>query len=400
MSSSVRRVETDVVVIGGGAAGLFCASIAAKRGRRVVVLERSEKPGKKILISGGGRCNFTNRVVTPDNFISKNPHFARSVFSRFDNSAFIKLVESHGISYHEKTLGQLFCNNSSREILDMILSECRAGGVSIECDSEIISIEKNEHWIVTTSTSEVLADSVVVACGGLPIPKMGATDFGLRVAKQFGLTIVPTAPALVPLTLGDDFKDFKDLSGISIDCETSANGVVFQEAILFSHRGVTGPAVLQISSYLQPTESFTINLFPQESTVDFVESNSSNNAEFKTILSHRFSKRFAEAMTVVLEEELKFPLARPFKQVDKKSRAVIAETLANWFIQPSGTEGYAKAEVMRGGVDTGELNQKTMESKRVAGLYFIGEVVDVTGWLGGYNFQWAWSSGYSAGMSA
>jgi predicted Rossmann fold flavoprotein len=343
----------DVVILGAGAAGLMCAIEAAKRGKTVAVLERSEKVGKKILISGGARCNFTNLHCGPANFLSANPHFAKSALARYTARDFISLVEAHGIPYHEKTLGQLFCDRSARDIVNMLRDEYDRAGVEIFLNCDIGAIEKREVFRVETNLAEFEAASLVVATGGASIPKMGATSFGYRIAKQFGLAVVPPYPALVPLTLNEtDRERYCDLSGISTEVIAKADGAQFQEKMLITHRGLSGPAILQISSYWKPGETIEIDLVGD--------------------MPKRLANRWAEWNE--------------------------PETLHAWKIKPNGTEGYAKAEVTGGGVDTRELSSKSFEANRIRGLYFIGEVVDVTGHLGGFNFQWAWSSGYCAGQ--
>jgi predicted Rossmann fold flavoprotein len=346
------------LILGGGAAGLMCSIEAARRGRTVAVLERGEKVGKKILISGGGRCNFTNRHVGPANFLSANPHFAKSALARYTSREFIALVEAHGIAYHEKTLGQLFCDGSAREILQMLQHDYEREGVGIFLNCEIGKIEKGELFRVETNLGEFEAPSLVVATGGPSIPKMGATSFGYRIANQFGIEVVAPFPALVPFTLNEaDQQHYCDLSGISADVIARAvSGPPFREKMLITHRGLSGPAILQISSYWKPGETIQLDLQPNP------------DISLPKRLAHRWAEWNAP------------------------------ETLHEWTIKPNGTEGYAKAEVTGGGVDTNELSSKTFEAKKVPRLYFIGEVVDVTGHLGGYNFQWAWSSGYCAGQ--
>jgi predicted Rossmann fold flavoprotein len=388
-------VKHDVIVLGAGAAGLMCAIAAGKRGRRVLVLEHAERPGKKILISGGGRCNFTNLHAAPENYLSQNPDFCKSALARYTPADFIRLVDSHGIAWHEKKLGQLFCDGSSRQIVEMLLAECQAAGVEIRLNSRVNAVRHNGGFVLETSVGVSECDSLVIATGGLSIPKIGATDFGYRLAEQFGLRIVPPQPGLVPLAFSNaQQRAFAELSGISVDARVSANGASFRENLLFTHRGVSGPAILQISNYLVDGETFSLDLLPDRPARDWLLNESRTNKELKTVLGQVLPQRFAQQWCA---------LCAPSKPMHRHSASEldeIARRLHHWEITPAGTEGYAKAEVTRGGVDTGELSSKTMESRRVRGLYFIGEVVDVTGWLGGYNFQWAWASGHAAGQSA
>lgn len=382
---------TDVVIIGAGAAGLMCAIEAGKRGRKVVVVEKAEKIGKKILISGGGRCNFTNRTVTRQNYISRNPHFCTSALSRFTPHDFISLVEKHNIAYHEKKLGQLFCDDSARQIVEMLHSECLQHNVHIHTNTEVHSIEKaDETFTVHTSNNTYTTQSLVIASGGKSIPKMGATGFGYTVAKQFGLKIIEPIPALVPFTFTN--FPFSEASGASLDVEIECNGSTFRENILCTHKGLSGPAILQISSYWNHGDTITINLFPDTNVHELLTEHHTSKTELKNFLSPYLGKRFAEIWC-----ELYLP-SKPLAHYTHKQIESIATQLQHWQLLPTGTEGFAKAEVTRGGVDTNELSSKTMEAKRIAGLYFIGEVVDVTGWLGGYNFQWAWASGFAAGQ--
>jgi predicted Rossmann fold flavoprotein len=362
--------ETDVVVIGGGAAGLMCAAEAAKRNRRVVLIEHAEKVGKKILISGGGRCNFTNLGAGPENFLSTNPHFAKSALSRYTQHDFIELVQKHRIAFHEKTLGQLFCDGSARQIVAMLLAE--AEGAEVHTDTRVTAIHRGDRFRLETSRGELFCQSLVLASGGLSIPKMGASGFALEQAKRFGLKLVETRPALVPLTL-----KVPDIAGVSLPVVASLGRTKFPEALLFTHRGLSGPAILQISSYWKPGQEIVIDLLPGLDAVQFVKErrHARPKAELRTILAEVMPQR----------------LATELESVDPAS-------FNKWRIVPTGTEGYAKAEVMVGGVDTAELSSQTMEAKKVPGLYVIGEAVDVTGWLGGYNFQWAWSSGWAAGQ--
>jgi hypothetical protein len=344
----------DVVIIGAGAAGLMCAIEAGKRGRSVVVLERNATPGRKIRISGGGRCNFTNTETTPGKFISANPSFHKSALARYTPDDFIRMVGKHHVAYHEKKLGQLFCDGSSQQIINLLLKECAAAGAAVRVNSAVTSVRKDQHFTVATSEGELETRSLVIATGGLSIPAIGATDFGYRIARQFDLKVGEVRPALVPLTLGgDEGRSLRELSGVSLEADVSCGRAAFRENILFTHRGLSGPAVLQISSYWNPGDALVVS--PRQHPRRFIQ----------------------------------------------KWRALYGEApLEKWTVIPSGTEGYAKAEVTLGGVDTNELSSKTMEARGVPGLYFVGEVVDVTGQLGGFNFQWAWASGFVAGQYA
>jgi len=384
----------DVIVIGGGAAGLLCAIEAGKRGRKVIVLEHADRIGKKIAISGGGRCNFTNIHTSPENFISANPHFCKSALARYAPSDFISLVEKHGIPYHEKKLGQMFCNEGSRRIIEMLLNECESAGVEIRCGGTVRSVEKRAKFEVETEIGSVVASSLVVATGGLSIPTLGATDFGYRMARQFGLAIQEPRPALVPFTLSSRTQtELTTLSGISVDALVSYGGQQFRENILVTHRGLSGPAILQISSYWKPDASIAINLLPEHDAGKLLREQQDGEMELANFLSQFLPRRFAHAWCA-----LNAP-SQPLKRFTPVQLARIAERINHWEIVPSGTEGYKKAEVTAGGIATGELSSQTMEVRRVPGLYFIGEVVDVTGQLGGYNFQWAWASGFAAGQS-
>lgn len=386
--------ETDVVVIGGGAAGLLCAIEAGKRGRGVVVIEHAERIGKKIAISGGGRCNFTNINTSSDHFISANPHFSKSALARYTPSDFISLVEKYGIPYHEKKLGQLFCDEGSRRIIEMLLHECEAAGVEIRCGSTVRGVEKEENFEVETETGRVVSQSLVVATGGLSIPTLGATDFGYRMARQFGLAIQEPRPALVPFTLSSRTQtELTPLSGISVDALVSCREQQFRENVLVTHRGLSGPAILQVSSYWQPGAAIAINLLPEHDAGKLLREQQNREMELANFLGQFLPRRFAHAWCA-----LNAP-SQPLKRFTPAQVTDIAERLNHWEIIPSGTEGYNKAEVTAGGVATGDLSSQTMEVKRVPGLYFIGEVVDVTGQLGGFNFQWAWASGYAAGQS-
>jgi predicted Rossmann fold flavoprotein len=385
-------MKADVIVIGGGAAGLMCAAAAGARGRRVAVLEHNEVVGRKIAISGGGRCNFTNTGTTAKNFISANPHFARSALARYTPADFVALVERHRIRYHEKKLGQLFCDESSRLVIEMLLKECDAAGVEVRTNCRVASVRKDELFAVETNRGTFECESLVIATGGLSIPKLGATDFGYRVARQFGLKIVNPEPALVPLTLARaDLEAFEALSGVSVHAAVRACGAEFVENILFTHRGLSGPAVLQISSYWTRGEQVSIDLLPGLDARALLESGRDSAAELSTVLARRLPRRFAQSWA-----EMYAPRG-PLRAVPAHALKAVAERLNDWRVEPAGTEGFRKAEVTRGGVHTDELSSKTMEARRAPGLYFIGEVVDVTGHLGGHNFQWAWASGHAAG---
>ncbi len=385
--------EVDVVVIGGGAAGLFCAIEAGKRGRKVVVLEHAERIGKKISISGGGRCNFTNLHAGPDNFISANPSFCKSALARYTPADFVALVRKHNISFHEKKLGQLFCNEGSGRIIDMLLNECSDAGVEVICRSTVQRVAKNERFEVELTDRTLQSQSLVIATGGLSIAPLGATDFGYKLARQFGLKIEPTKPGLVPFTLTKDvLKQLAPLSGVSVDAEVSCNGNQFRENILVTHRGLSGPAILQISSYWEERQAIDIDLLPNEDARKLLSENRASEISLANLLSRFLPKRFAHAWC-----ELNFP-SQPISRYTPRQLEEIATRLHHWRIIPGGTEGYRKAEVTAGGVSTAELSSRTMQTTKVPGLYFIGEVVDVTGQLGGYNFQWAWSSGYAAGQ--
>lgn len=380
----------NTIIIGAGAAGLMCAIEAGKRGRKVLVLEHAEKIGKKILISGGGRCNFTNLDVKPENFISNNPHFCKSALARYAPQDFISLVEKYGIKYHEKKLGQLFCDGSAKEIVQILQKECDDADVEIKVDCSVSEITKTENFIVKTSNRDFSSESLVIATGGISIPQMGATDFGYKIAKQFGLKLTKTIPGLVPFTLNEG--SYSELSGLSIDSIVSCNNISFRENILFTHKGLSGPAILQISSYWNEDDEITIDLLPGVDLVSVINEHKPNKTEVVNVLAKFFPKRLAEKWC-----ELNFP-TKPVNRLSDKEIEQINKLLHNWKLVPEGNEGFGKAEVTRGGIETDELSSKTMETKKVPGLYFIGEVVDVTGWLGGYNFQWAWASGFAAGQ--
>ncbi len=381
----------DVVILGAGAAGLFCAAEAGKRGRRVAVLESAERAGKKILISGGGRCNFTNIYCTPENFLSANAHFAKSALARFTPADFIALVDKYKIPFHEKTLGQLFCDRSAQEITGLLEAECAAGGVKIFLNAQVREVAKTTEFVVRMESEELRAPVLVVATGGLSIPKMGATSFGYELAKQFGLKIQPTRPALVPLILGKHGqKQYCDLAGVSAEVIASLDGVAFREKMLITHRGLSGPAILQISSYWERGSAITLDLAPGRELAPAVQRAKYRNLpELIAALQGSLPRRFAERWV-----ELHEPESLSNAGLEKFEQEVHA-----WSVLPAETEGYEKAEVTAGGVDTDELSSKTMESRKVPGLFFIGEVVDVTGHLGGFNFQWAWASGAAAGRA-
>jgi len=404
----LKKVFKDVVIIGAGAAGLMCAIEAGKRGREVILVDAAHKLAEKIRISGGGRCNFTNRYARAENFLSSNPHFCRSALACFTPLDFIALVEKHGIRYHEKKLGQLFCDDSSQQIIDMLQDECQTVNVEWQISSQVEQIEylpgnagvqKAGHkFLLTTERNILETTSLVIATGGLSIPQIGASAFGYQVANQFNIRVTSLRPALVGLTFPtEDFADFKDISGVAIDTEVSCRGTSFRESILFTHRGLSGPAILQISSHWQPGESIHVNLLPQEDMQQILLAHKRSAMLLPNLLTHYLPKRFVQVWCSKMLGQLSIP-ERPMNQYRDSELRKIAYELHNWQITPSGTVGYKKAEVTLGGVDTHELSSKTMESKRIPGLYFIGEVVDVTGQLGGFNFQWAWSSGFAAGQ--
>lgn len=392
-------MHKDIIIIGGGAAGLFCAFTAARRGRSVLLLERAEKVGKKILISGGGRCNFTNLYAAPENYLCRNPNFHKSALARYTPHDFIELVERHGIRYHEKKLGQLFCDNSAQDIVNLLLRECERAGVQIRTHCQVEAVEQSNHrFVVTTSQGRLESGALVVATGGLSIPQMGATDFGYRIAKQFGLKLVQTRPALVPFTLSEiDRRVFTPISGVSVDALVSLDAHAFRENILVTHQGLSGPAILQISSYWEPGAALNINLLPDHDAHALLAAERTSQKELKTLLSQHWPQRFAQAWAQLNTPPDK--AAKPLRQFSNKELEAVADRLQNWQIKPNGTEGFRKAEVTVGGVNTDELSSQTLEARRVPGLFFIGEVVDVTGWLGGYNFQWAWASGHAAGSA-
>lgn len=391
------KTAYDTIIIGAGAAGLMCALTAGKMGKSVLLLDHAKKTAEKIRISGGGRCNFTNIHCSPANFLSQNPHFCKSALSQYTQFDFIDIVARHGIKYHEKKLGQQFCDDSAQQIIDMLLSECADGGVDYKNETSVNGVQKSDDlYIVQTSRGEFQSHSLVIATGGLSIPKIGATKFGYDIAKQFGLNIIETRAGLVPLTFSDaTLERCKSLSGISVEASVSANKTTFDEGLLFTHRGLSGPSILQISSYWKEGQDIEVNLAEGQNALDILKAKKQSNPkqDIFTITSDILPKRLAEDICTHLE--LKGNLA---DQSDKKLQS-LADNINHWRVKPAGTEGYRTAEVTLGGVDTNHLSSKTMECKEHKGLFFIGEVVDVTGHLGGFNFQWAWSSGYVAGMN-
>ncbi|MEK9540533.1 NAD(P)/FAD-dependent oxidoreductase [Pantoea agglomerans] len=391
--------QFDVIIIGAGAAGLFCAAQAGQRGRRVLLLDNGKKPGRKILMSGGGRCNFTNLYTEPAAYLSHNPHFCKSALARYTQWDFIDLVNRHGIAWHEKTLGQLFCDDSAQQIVDLLLAECDKGNVTLRLRSEVLSVARDESgYTLQLNGSTVQAEKLVIASGGLSMPGLGATPFGYKIAEQFGLSVFPTRAALVPFTLHKPLlEQLQTLSGVALETTIDAqDGTRFKEAMLFTHRGLSGPAVLQISSYWLPGEFVTIDLSPATPLEAFLtaQREAHPNLSLKNSLAKILPKRLVEVL-----QALKVVPDITLKQLNSKQQTELAQTLHAWSIQPNGTEGYRTAEVTLGGVDTTQLSSKTMEARAVPGLYFIGEVADVTGWLGGYNFQWAWSSAWACAQA-
>ncbi|NOT83204.1 MAG: NAD(P)/FAD-dependent oxidoreductase [Methylococcaceae bacterium] len=386
----------DVIIIGAGAAGLMCAIEAGKRGRKVLILDHANKAGKKILMSGGGRCNFTNYSVAAENYLSRNPHFCKSALSRYTQWDFLALVNAHRIAYHERLHGQLFCDDSAKDILTMLLTECAAVGVTVQLDTRIDQLDQQDGTFrLSTAHGILTAQSLVIASGGLSIPKMGATPFGYKVAEQFGLAIVPTRAGLVPLTLQPQDKDlFAPLSGIAVPCSISAGQRQFKGNLLFTHRGLSGPCVLQISSYWQPGATLHINLLPEGDIADLLSTQKAQQSRLmlKTVLAEQLPKRLLSAL---IPEDL---LITPVQALTHKQVQAISDQLHHWQLKPNATEGYRTAEVTIGGVDCNDISSKTLASLKHPNLYFIGEVLDVSGWLGGYNFQWAWSSGWCAGQ--
>ena len=394
--SATTPAHFDVVIIGGGAAGLMCAFEAGRRGRRVLVIERAERCGKKILMSGGGRCNFTNLYIEPDRFLSANPHFAKSALARYTQWDFIALVEAHGIAYHEKELGQLFCDGSSKQIVAMLLAECERAGVRIEVNNEVEDVRRDgEEFLLDTTLGPLACTSLVIASGGLSIPKMGATGFGYKLARRFGHAVHPTRAGLVPFTFdAGPPAGFEELKGVSLPVRAQANGQTFDAGMLFTHRGLSGPAMLQVSSYWQPGDTIRVDMLAGADAEAWLLTRKRErpDTELHKVLAEALPKRLAQRVC-----ELAAP-SRPLHHIPDRELRALASQLTTWCFVPVGTEGYRTAEVTLGGVDTNELSSATMMSKRVPGLYFIGEVVDVTGHLGGFNFQWAWASGHAAGQ--
>lgn len=389
----------DAVIIGAGAAGLFCAAQAGQMGLRVLLIDNGKKPGRKILMSGGGRCNFTNLYVEPAAYLSANPHFCKSALARYTQWDFIELVNKHNIAWHEKTLGQLFCDDSAQQIVDMLVAECEKGNVTMRLRSEVLSIDRDEAgYLLTLNGDSVRTPKLVIASGGLSMPGLGATPFGYKVAEQFGLKVLPTRAGLVPFTLHKPLLDaLQVLSGVSVPSVVSAqDGTVFRENVLFTHRGLSGPAILQISSYWQPGEKVTINLLPDSDLDAFLneQRDAHPNQSLKNTLAMQLPKRLIE----ILQQMGQIPDCT-LKQLNLRQQEALVGLLTAWEVQPNGTEGYRTAEVTLGGVDTHALSSRTMEARGVPGLYFIGEVMDVTGWLGGYNFQWAWASAWACAQA-
>ena len=396
--SNLPKSHFDVAIIGAGAAGMMCAIEAGRRGRRVVLIDHAEKPGEKIRISGGGRCNFTNTRTTPANFISRNPHFCKSALKRYTPADFIKWVDARNIAWHEKTLGQLFCDDSATQIISMLTDHCRDAQVTLRLSTSVETVEKSgAGFALKTDRSPVTCDALVIATGGKSIPKMGATDFAYRIARQFGLGVIDTRPALVPLTFSGDLLDeMKALSGVSTEAEVSCNGAKFREALLFTHRGISGPSILQISSYWREGDEVSIDLAPNVDVLARLKTARQNHGKLapQNVLAEFLPKRLADSIALRAGLEGKIGDASDVRLQH------LANAAKQWRVKPVGSEGYRTAEVTLGGIDTDGLSSKTMEAKTTPGLYFIGEAVDVTGWLGGYNFQWAWASGWAAGQVA
>lgn len=391
----MKPTDKDVIIVGAGAAGLMCAAQAGKRGRSVLILERSDQIAKKIRVSGGGRCNFTNIRTGSGNFISRNPHFAKSALARYTPQDFCALLNRHKIAFHEKKLGQLFCDKSSQEIIGLLKLECDRCHVEIVLGAKVLGVAKRDLFCLATSEGEFRSQSLVFATGGLSTPSLGATDFGYNAARQFGIKVHDCRPGLVPLTFGKkDLRVFKDLPGVSLAAIVSLEDVSFHENILLTHKGLSGPAILQVSSYWQPGKSIRINLVPDTDIFTMLKNHQSKKITLKNLLTNFLPARFTETLCAHVLKN------KPLNQYSLKELREIAHLLGDWKVVPEGTEGYAKAEVTVGGVDCDELSSKTMEAKKIPGLYFIGELVDVTGHLGGFNFQWAWSSGYAAGQYA
>ncbi|MHC0462557.1 BaiN/RdsA family NAD(P)/FAD-dependent oxidoreductase [Kosakonia cowanii] len=389
----------DAIIVGAGAAGMFCAALAGQAGQCVLLLDNGKKPGRKILMSGGGRCNFTNLYVEPAAYLSQNPHFCKSALARYTQWDFIDLVGKHGIAWHEKTLGQLFCDDSAQQIVDLLVAESEKGNVTQRLRTEILSVERDDNgYTLQLNGGTVQAAKLVIASGGLSMPGLGASPFGYKIAEQFGLKVLPTRAGLVPFTLHKPLlEQVQTLSGVSVPSViTAENGTVFRENLLFTHRGLSGPAVLQISSYWLPGEFVTINLVPECDLAEFLnqQRDAHPNQSLKNTLGMQLPKRLVEC----LQQLGQIPDVM-LKQLNSRDQEKLVETLTAWRVQPNGTEGYRTAEVTLGGVDTHELSSRTMEARNVPGLYFIGEVMDVTGWLGGYNFQWAWSSAWACAQA-
>ncbi len=388
----------DVIIIGAGAAGLFCAAQAGQRGKRVLLLDNGKKAGRKILMSGGGRCNFTNLFIEPAAYLSQNPHFCKSALARYTQWDFIDLINRHGIAWHEKTLGQLFCDESAQQVVDLLLKECEAGKVTVRLRSEVLSVSRDEVYRLELNGDTVQADKLVIATGGLSMPGLGASPFGYKIAEQFGLKVFPTRAGLVPFTLHKPLlEQLQTLSGVAVPATVTAeDGTVFKEAVLFTHRGLSGPAVLQLSSYWLPGEFVTINLSPERELGAFIneERDAHPNQSLKNTLAKVLPRRLVDSLQL-----LGHVPECTLKQLNSRQQAELVQLLHNWRVQPNGTEGYRTAEVTLGGVDTSVLSSKTMEARDVPGLYFIGEVVDVSGWLGGYNFQWAWASAWACAQA-
>lgn len=389
----------DVIVIGAGAAGLFCAAQAGAIGRRVLLIDNGKKAGRKILMSGGGRCNFTNLYTEPAAYLSHNPHFCKSALARYTQWDFIDLINRHGIAWHEKTLGQLFCDDSAQQVVDMLLKECEAASVTLRLRSEVLAVARDDSgYTLQLNGAEVQAEKLVIASGGLSMPGLGASPFGYKIAEQFGLKVLPTRAGLVPFTLHKPLlEQLSLLSGVSVPSViTAEDGTVFRESLLFTHRGLSGPAVLQISSYWQPGEFVTINMLPDCDLEVFLSDQRAAhpNQSLKNTLAMQLPKRLIEC----LQQLGQIPDVT-LKQLNGREQQTLVDNLTRWRVQPNGTEGYRTAEVTLGGVDTHELSSRTMEARNVPGLYFIGEVMDVTGWLGGYNFQWAWASAWACAQA-
>ena len=385
----------DAIIIGAGAAGMFCSALAGQAGRRVLLIDNGKKPGRKILMSGGGRCNFTNLYVGPGAYLSQNPHFCKSALARFTQWDFIDLVNKHGIAWHEKTLGQLFCDDSAQQIVDMLVDECEKGNVAFRLRSEVLSVAKDDTgFTLELNGMTVGCEKLVIATGGLSMPGLGASPFGYKIAEQFGLNVLPTRAGLVPFTLHKPLlEELQVLAGVAVPSViTAENGTVFRENLLFTHRGLSGPAVLQISSYWQPGEFVSINLLPDVDLETFL--NEQRNAHTNQRLKNKMAVHLPKRLVERLQQLGQIPDVS-LKQLNVRDQQTLISTLTDWRVQPNGTEGYRTAEVTLGGVDTNELSSRTMEARKVPGLYFIGEVMDVTGWLGGYNFQWAWSSAWA-----